>query len=147
MDKAIKNKRDLELVTSWSSGYETSSENSFVSYILPEQVWWCYIKRFLSYSKNYICKFMQANSWHRKLFHFHFAFWNWKCRKEEKKLQKFEYLKNEKNFLDELKIFFIFFEGLSFGKKIRIWWKIADTSFQKQTRKNVADTTFENHMK
>ena len=26
MDKIIKNKRGLELVTSWSSGYETSSE-------------------------------------------------------------------------------------------------------------------------
>ena len=26
MDKVIKNKRGLELVTSWSSGHETSSE-------------------------------------------------------------------------------------------------------------------------
>ena len=33
------------------------------------------------------------------------------------KIQKFEYLENEKNFLDELKRFFIIFEGLSFGEK------------------------------
>ena len=33
-------------------------------------------------------------------------------------MQKFEYLKNEQSFLDELKkVFFIVFEGLSFGKK------------------------------
>ena len=33
------------------------------------------------------------------------------------KIQKFKNLKNEKNFLDEIKIFFIVFEGLSFGGK------------------------------
>ena len=33
------------------------------------------------------------------------------------KIQKFEYLENEKNFLDELKKIFIIFEGLSFGEK------------------------------
>ena len=31
------------------------------------------------------------------------------------KIQKHEYLKNEKSFLDEVKTFFIIFEGLSFG--------------------------------
>ena len=39
------------------------------------------------------------------------------------KLQKIEYLVNEKSFLGEIKAFFIVFEGLSFGKKI------ADTTF------------------
>ena len=39
-----------------------------------------------------------------------------KCGKEGKKLQKFEYLENEKSFLDEKKTtFFIVFERLSFG--------------------------------
>ena len=33
--------------------------------------------------------------------------------------QKFEYLKNEKSFLDEIKIFFTVFEGLSFGEKYK----------------------------
>ena len=35
------------------------------------------------------------------------------------KIQKFEYLRNEKSILDEEKTFFIVFEGLSFGEK----WK------------------------
>ena len=49
MDKIMKNKRDLELVSSRSSGYEASSfKNSFISYVLPNHVWWYNIKRFLS---------------------------------------------------------------------------------------------------
>ena len=43
-----------------------------------------------------------------------------KCGKEVKKLQKFEYFKNEKSFLDEIKTFFIVFGGLSFDEKIKI---------------------------
>ena len=43
-----------------------------------------------------------------------------KCGKERKKLQKFEYLKNEKSFLDEIKTFFMDFKGLSFCEKIKI---------------------------
>ena len=42
-----------------------------------------------------------------------------KCGKEGKNLQKFEYLENEKSFLDET--FFIVFEGLLFDEKIKIW--------------------------
>ena len=64
MEKIIKNKRDLKLVTSTSSGYKTSQKSLFISYILSHQVWWYYMKRFLSYPKNYIFKFMQANAWH-----------------------------------------------------------------------------------
>ena len=60
---------------------------------------------------------MQNSPWHHKLFHFHLSFWIWKKWKEGKKLQKFEYLKNEKGFLDEIKN--IIFEGLSFGEKIK----------------------------
>ena len=38
--------------------------------------------------------------------------------KRERQIQKPEYLENEKSFLDEIKkIFFIIFEGLSFGEK------------------------------
>ena len=33
------------------------------------------------------------------------------------KIPKFEYLENEKSFLDEKKTFFIVFERLSFGEK------------------------------
>ena len=35
---------------------------------------------------------------------------------EGKKLQKFEYLKNENSFFDEIKIMFMTFEGLSYHK-------------------------------
>ena len=66
----------------------------FISYVLPDQTWLCNKKRFLSYSKNYTCKFMLANSWHHKLFHFHLSFRIWKVWKG-KKLQKFECLKNK----------------------------------------------------
>ena len=41
------------------------------------------------------------------------------CGKEGKKLQKLEYLKNEKSFLDEIKNIFHSFEGLSFGEKVK----------------------------
>ena len=34
-------------------------------------------------------------------------------------IQKIKYLKNENSFLDETKAFFIVFEGLSFGEKIK----------------------------
>ena len=56
--------------------------------ILSDQVWWHNIKGFLSYSKNYICKFMQANSWHHKLFHFYLSIWIWKVWKGREKTTK-----------------------------------------------------------
>ena len=43
MDRVIKNKRGLELVTSHSSGYETSSQNSFICYMLQTL---CYLTKF-----------------------------------------------------------------------------------------------------
>ena len=89
----------------------------FISYILSDQVWWCNIKRFLSYSKNYTCKFMQANAliinYSTSICPFEFG----KCGKEVEKIQKFEYLKNEKSFLDEIKnIFHNFWRAI-------IWWQ------------------------
>ena len=88
MDKVIKNKRGLDLVTSRSSSYETSSEDYFISYILSHHVWWYIIKQFLSYSKNNIYKFMQANLWHHKLFHFHLSVSIWKLWKGREKITK-----------------------------------------------------------
>ena len=86
---------------------------------------------FLSSFKNYICKFIQANSWYHKLFRFHLPFWVWKVwQGRGKKKKKNEYLENEKRFLDEIKnIFHRFWKAI-------IWWKnknllkIADTSFK-----------------
>ena len=82
MDKIIKNKRGLELVIRCPTGYETSSEFPLlVMYYLTK----CDdVKEFLSYSNNYIYKFMQASSWHYKLFLFHLSFWIWKVEKKGK---------------------------------------------------------------
>ena len=66
--------------------------NSFIYYILSDQVWWCNVKQFLGYSKNYICKYTSI-----------FPFGSGKCGEEGKKSQKFEYLENEKGFLDKIK--------------------------------------------
>ena len=66
----------------WTVGLQVMKQvqkNSFISYTLPEQVWWYNIERFLSYSKNYICKFMKTDSWHHELFYFHLSLWIWKA--------------------------------------------------------------------
>ena len=47
-----------------------------------------------------------------------FPFESRKFGKEGTKLQKSEYLENEKSFLDEIKNIFIVFEGVSFDEKI-----------------------------
>ena len=128
MDRIIKNERGLELVTSHSLGYETSSKIFLIRYILSDQVWCCNVKQFLIYSKNYICKFMQASRWEHKLLHFHCHFESGNCGKEGE-----NYKKNKKSFLNEIKnIFHIFYMAI-------IWWKNknlikkADTSFNKET--------------
>ena len=57
------------------------------------------IERFLSYSKNYNCKFMQADLLHHINYSTSiFPFESEQCGKEGKKLQKFEYLENKKSF-------------------------------------------------
>ena len=86
-------------------------KNFIICYILSDQVWWFNVKQFLSYPKNYICKFMEVSSWHHKLFRFHLPFWIWKVWKD-KKSQKSEYLENEKSFLDEVKNIFHGFKNL-----------------------------------
>ena len=83
MDKVIKNKRGLELVTSWSSGYEIFELFQKLVANLCRS-----IHDIINYSTS-ICPFEYG-----------------KFGKEGKKLQKFEYLENEKSFLDEIKIIF-----------------------------------------
>ena len=63
-----------------------------------------------------------------------------RVERKEEKLQKFEYLENEKSFLDEIKTFFTVFEGLSFGEKIKISEKIADASFNVHKKTFVTKT-------
>ena len=78
----------------------------------------------MSYSKYYTCKFVQANSWHHELFHFHLSFWIWK-RKNYKHLN-----------ISRMKIAFYMKKNIhSFWRAIT-WWKnknlikVADTSFK-----------------
>ena len=131
MDKIIKNKRDMELVTSCSSDYKTSWEKFLYWLCIISSIFWCYIKQFLSYSKNYICKFMQSSSWDHKLFHFHLCFWIWEMWKGRVKITKIWISEELKELFQwNRKYFFIVFEGLSFGEKIKIWLKVADTSFK-----------------
>ena len=60
-----------------------------------------------------ICKFMQDNFWHHKLFHFHLSFWIWKVSKRREKITKiwisWERKKifrwNKKHFSQFLKVF------------------------------------------
>ena len=103
----------------------------FISYILSNQVWWCNIKWFLSYSKHYTCKFMQANSrWHHKLFHFHLSFCIWKVWRRRKKITRIRISRERKELFRWNKKHFTVFEVLLFGEKIKIWQKIVDTTFK-----------------
>ena len=70
----------------------------------------------MSYSKNCISEFLEANSWH-KSFHLCLSLWIWEVWEKWEKSQNFEYLKNEKSFLDKIKSIFH-----SFWRSI-IWWK------------------------
>ena len=106
----------------WKRIIKNSEKNlTLFNQSLLMEVWWCNIKWFLSYSKNYICKFMQANSWHHKLFHFHLSFWVWKVLKGRENISKILISREPKELLNRnKKTFFIVFGGLSFGKKIKI---------------------------
>ena len=63
---------------------------------------------------------MQANSQHQ-IIPLPFVLLNVESveRKEEENLQKFQYVKNKKSYLDEIRHFSVF-EALSFGEKIKI---------------------------
>ena len=107
-------------MTSRYSGYEQVQKNSLISYVLSDQVWWCNIQWFLSSSKNYTCKFMQAHLWHYKYSTSICPFESRKCGMEGKKLQSLNISRTKKAFLKKQKTFFIVFEGLSFDEKIKI---------------------------
>ena len=111
-------------------GPKTSDQSLFrlrnkfrkIPLLLMYQVWWCNIKPILSYSKNYICKLMQADSWHHKLFHFHLLFWIWKVWKGREKITKLWISRERKElFRWPKKTSVIVIVGLSFVEKIKIW--------------------------
>ena len=66
------------------------------------------IKRCSSYSKNYTWKFMQANSWHHKLFLLHFSFWIRRVCKGRGKITKSWISPEQKEIFKLNKTFFSF---------------------------------------
>ena len=121
-----------------------TSEHSFFRLqnrfqILPEQVWWCIIKQYLSYSKNYICQFMEANSWH-PIIPLSFVLLNLKrLEKKGKNYKNLNVSRTKRAFSMKLKAFLTVFEGYSLGKNTKhlgpfcaeMWvhfrWKLAKT--------------------
>ena len=117
MYKVIKNKRcpvTLQVT-------KQVQKNSFISYILPDQVWWCNIKRLLCYFKNCICKFMHANSLHHKLFHFHLPFCIWKVWKGKEKITKV-WISRERKELFWLNKFYHRYWVKNFAKLLRTFF-------------------------
>ena len=113
----IWNKKGLELVTSRSSDYTTSSESFFLlmmyyltkfDVVLQSDFW--VIPKITSTN---LCKPIHDINYST----FICSLESWKCEREGKKLQKFEYLENKKNFLDEIKRLSIVFW------RVIIWWK------------------------
>ena len=89
-------------MTSCSSGYKTNSKTLNLS----DEVRWCNVNQFLSYSKNYICNLYKSIYDIINYTTSIYPFKSGKCGKERTKLQRFEYLENEKSFLDEMKNIF-----------------------------------------
>ena len=120
MGKTIKSKRVLELVTSPSLGYKQVQKNVFISYIYitwPSLMVLFIWSGFLFIPKitpSNLCKPMHDINYSTSIG----CFESRKSEKEEGKIQKFEYLENEKSFLDDIKNIFH-----SFWRAI-IWWKI-----------------------
>ena len=116
MDKVIKNKRSLELVTNRTSAYERSSEKFLYQlYIIWPSLMMLH-KAIFELFQNYICKFTQANSWHHKWFHFHLSFFIWKVWKGMENITKTWISRERNSFLDEINIFNSFWRAI-------IWWK------------------------
>ena len=103
MDKIVESKRSLELVTSLFQVTKQFQKNSFISSILSDQVWWCKIKRFLSYSKITSANLCKPIHDIIKYSTSIYPFESGKCGKKGRKLQKLEYHKIENSFLDEIK--------------------------------------------
>ena len=117
MGRIIKNQRDLELETSPSSGYKTSSKKVLYElYIIWPSLMleWSGFWVILKITPSNLCKPMHdVINYSTSICPFESG----KSGKEEKKIQKFEYLEIENIFLDELKSIFH-----SFWRAI-IWWK------------------------
>ena len=117
-DNKIWNKKGLELVTSRSSDYTRSSEKFFLLMMY-------YLTKFdVALQSDFwvIPKITSANLC-KPIHDINYSIFicpleSWKCEREGKKLEKFEYLENKKNFLDEIKgLFYSFLKGYHLMKK------------------------------
>ena len=117
-DNKIWNKKGLELVTSRSSDYTRSSEKFFLLMMY-------YLTKFdVALQSDFwvIPKITSANLC-KPIHDINYSTFicpleSWKCEREGKKLEKFEYLENKKNFLDEIKgLFYSFLKGYHLMKK------------------------------
>ena len=84
-----------------------SRKNVFISCILSDQIWYVNlmifndnVKPFLSYFKNSICKFMQANSW--QIIPLPFVLFNLESAEGIKKITKIWISWEKKRLLDEI---------------------------------------------
>ena len=118
MDKVIKIKKGLELVTSCSLGYKTSTEKFLYLLCIMWQSLMMYYEAVFELLQKLHLEIYGSQFMTHKLFHFHLSFWIWNIwRKKTEKFLKIEYVENEKSFLDEIKNIFC-----SFWRAI-IWQK------------------------
>ena len=89
---------------------------------------------FLRYQTKCVIKFLfrplMTSQPLRFIFHQPLKQWLTGRKWREDRNKNFEYLKNNKSFLDEIKSIFHSFWRAIIWWQIKIWWKIADTSFK-----------------
>ena len=118
MDKVIKIKKGLELVTSCSLGYKTSTEKFLYLLCIMWQSLMMYYEAVFELLQKLHLEIYGSQFMTHKLFHFHLSFWIWNIwRKKTEKFLKIEYVENEKSFLDEIKnIFYSFWRAIIWQK-------------------------------
>ena len=85
--------------------------------MIIHHVRWCNVMQLLSYFKSSVCKFLQANSWHHKLFYFHSAFCVRKVWKGREKMTK-NWISRERK-----ELFRWNGKNFSYFWRAIIWWK------------------------
>ena len=118
MDKVIQIKKGLELVTSCSLGYKTSTEKFLYLLCIMWQSLMMYYEAVFELLQKLHLEIYGSQFMTHKLFHFHLSFWIWNIwRKKTEKFLKIEYVENEKSFLDEIKnIFYSFWRAIIWQK-------------------------------
>ena len=118
MDKVIKIKKGLELVTSCSLGYKTSTEKFLYLLCIMWQSLMMYYEAVFELLQKLHLEIYGSQFMTHKLFHFHLSFWIWKLWKRREKMTKHGISRERKElFRWKKKALKGMFEGLSFGEK------------------------------